>query len=185
VIVGPDQRGVVDLDGALAQQPVGKAAVALAARHLDARDCDGATAVAPDVQCRAVDVEGVESQFQHREGQPRKRQVHPRQPERGTPRRVVHGQISELELRPQAFPVGGYRFDRDLLTRALAHDACDVLAVALDVRQDPVAQRDDGARQGERDCEQSPGQYAVHPQRTDAQPAELRVSSVSHALPEL
>ena len=108
LLVVPHQRRVVNFDVGLREQPVAEAATVGRRRvGLDPGDPQHAAAVAPHVEHRPVDVEGVEAHAQHGERLPRQRAVDARQFERGAVRLVVDDDVLEHEARSQTVPVPG------------------------------------------------------------------------------
>src|SRR5262245_65825878 len=95
LLVVPDDRRVVDLDVALAQQPFREsaAAAAFAGRHLDAAYRYGPTLIEPDIERGTVDIQRVEAQLARQHRRPRQGIVYARELERRPARRVVDGHL--------------------------------------------------------------------------------------------
>ncbi len=153
--VQPADLGIAHLDLALVEDPVGEIAVARAVVEPDAGDRDHAVAVAAQRHARPVDRERMQPQLGVQQRAPRNHCVHDRQHDRLAPVDVVDAHVGDDEPRQQPAPIGLDRADRDLEAGPLRHRGDDVVPVALDARQQPVAQREEPDRRRE---EHQPGE---------------------------
>jgi hypothetical protein len=140
LLVYPFDLGVADQDLLLAQHPVGQAAVALLLGEAYAGHRDTALHVATHRELEVVDFEGVQAQVHEQQGTPGDHVDHAGQQQRLAALLVEQPHVDQIELRPQAAPVGADGLDGDRQADGPGDRRHDVVPIAFDVGQQPVAQ---------------------------------------------
>ena len=149
-VVMPFDIGVAHHDFALGQHPVGELAAAILLRlEQYPGDRNAALRVAPHRELQLVHFERVEAQIEKQKRPPRDYIDHARQHQRLAPARVEQAHVDQLELRAQAAPVGADPLHRHRQSHGLRHRLDDVGAIALDVREHPIAQSEEKDRNRE------------------------------------
>ena len=148
-LIRPAYLGIADQDLALAQHPIGHAPVPVPAIDAHACDVERAVGCAAHLELGAVDRKRVQAQVAENQGAPRDHILDRGQDERLASLLVVDPHIRERELRPESEPT---RLDASDLYRqadCAGKPGHDLAAIALDVRQQPVADAQHDACDGE------------------------------------
>ena len=162
LLVAPLDLGVADDDVFLPEQPVGEAALAVG-RQLHAGDVQGAVGVAAHFEPRPVDGERIQPKLAVQQRAPRDDVMDRRQRQNLAALVVVEVHVREADLRPQAEPSCLDAGDLDRQADGALDRRDDVAAIALDVRQQPKAQREHQRREDEK---RDPGErFNGSPQR--------------------
>jgi hypothetical protein len=150
-LVAPCERGLVDRDARLGEEPLGEAIVA-AARALVERlvgEIDEAILAAAQRQRGTVDVDVVEAHLAHGERPPREDDVRALDGKRGAPAAIGHVQALEGERRAQAAPAAFDALHGNRGAGGLLETRDDVPAVIVHRRKRDVAQPQDQGREGD------------------------------------
>ncbi len=173
-LVLPFDLGAAHDDLALAEDPVGELAVALLAGDADPGHVELAAGVAPHRELGSVDEERVQAQLAREQRAPGAHVLYRGQHQRLAAVAVVDAHVRDRQPRPQALPVGAERADLDRQPDRARDRGDDVLPVVLDVRQQPVAQRQQDDRKGE-ECR--PGEDLQRTQQVSERGSHCRSES--------
>ena len=149
LLVAPLDLGVADDDLLLPEQPVGEVALAVG-REFHAGDVQGAVGVAAHLEPRSVDGERMQPNLAVQQRAPRDDVADRRQHQNLAALVVVEVHVGEADPRAQAEPSCLDAADLDRQADAALDRCDDVAAIALDVRQQPEAQREHQRREDEK-----------------------------------
>ena len=133
----------------LRQQPVREPATAAAARELDTRHVDATLQIAPHLQVGPVDRQVVQAQLRKGNRHPGKAGAHQAQFKRHAIRCVVHRDLPQIEVGPDARPTRVDMADGDPGAERSRNPGADFVAIVVHARQYDLARHDDDQRKRE------------------------------------
>ena len=162
----PDHRRTVDADALLRQYPIRHPAVTTLRRDRNSCDVELAVGVAPQVQRRRVDAQQAQTNLQPWQRRPREDALDAGKGQRRLPLSIGNAHIGKDQIGVDPLPTGFDLPDDDGQAQRLADVALDFGSVALDVRQDQVAQGQDQQHEAEIEHHQAP--YRRPPEQANA-----------------